>query len=145
MVINPIAGEIKTAPWTDFPEGLLSSHKIGSSCRVRLPGYPKNKNHFVLPVSIQYVDNKQKLRGRKFVRTKFLKRQIYGYFYNNLRIDKPDKLTRKDLNEFYREERIHRSQEYQKLMKENGWSRADLARHLGVSRAWVTIVMRDLK
>jgi hypothetical protein len=110
-----------------------------------LPGYHKKKNHFILPVTIQYVDKKQKLMGRKFVRTKFLKRQIYGYFYNNLRIDKPEKLTRKELNEYYRKERIHRSKEYQKLMEENDWSKADLARYLGVSRAWVTIVMRELE
>jgi DNA-binding XRE family transcriptional regulator len=113
-------------------------------CGVRLPGYNKKTNHFVLPVSIQFVDNKQKLKDRKFVRTKFLKRQIYGYFYNNLRIDKSDKLTRKELNESFRKERIHRSKEYKKLMEANGWSKADLARHLGVSRAWVTMVMREV-
>jgi biotin operon repressor len=30
-------------------------------------------------------------------------------------------------------------------IKNNNWSKADLARHLGVSRAWVTIVMRELE
>jgi hypothetical protein len=80
-----------------------------------------------------------------FARTKLLKRQIYGYFYNNLRVDKPGKLTRQEMNEHYRKERIHRSEEYQKLMKENGWSKADLARYLGVSPAWVTMVMRELE
>lgn len=76
---------------------------------------------------------------------KFRKRQIYCYFYNNLCIDKPEKLTRKELNENYRKERMHRSKENQKLIEENGWSKADLARYLGVSRAWVTIVMRELR
>ena len=110
-----------------------------------LPGYHKKTNHFVLPISIKYVNNKQKLRGRKFVRTKFLKRQIYGYFYNNLRIDKPVKLTHLELNEYYRKQRIRRSNEYQKLMEENSWAKADLARYLGVSCAWLTIVIRELE
>jgi len=35
-----------------------------------------------------------------------------------------------------------RSAEYERLMQENGWSRAELARQLGVSRAWVTTVLR---
>jgi DNA-binding XRE family transcriptional regulator len=38
-----------------------------------------------------------------------------------------------------------RSIEFQKLIEENDWTKADLARHLGVSRAWVTIVMRELE
>jgi hypothetical protein len=109
-----------------------------------LPGYNKKTNHFILPVRIQYVDNKQIVRDRRFVRTRFLKRHIYGYFYNNLRVNKTDKLTREKLNDYYRKERINRSIEYQKLIKENGWTKADLARHLGLSRAWVTIVMREL-
>jgi hypothetical protein len=73
-----------------------------------------------------------------------LKRQIYGYFYNNLRISKPERLTREELYDHYRKERINKSLEYQKLIEANGWSKAELARYLGVSRAWVTIVMREL-
>jgi hypothetical protein len=126
--------------------GHVKHLQIGSSfCSIRFPGYHKETNHFILPVLIRYVDNKQNLRDNKFAQTKFLKRQIYGYFYNNLRIDKSDKLTRKELNESFRKERIRRSKEYQKLIEDNGWSKADLARHLGVSRAWVTMVMREVK
>ena len=109
-----------------------------------LPGYNKKTNHFILPVSIQYVDNKQKLRDRKFVRTKFKKRHIYGYFYNNLRINKPEKLTREELHGYFKQKRIDRTKEYQKLITDNNWSKADLARHLGISRARITIVMREL-
>ena len=76
---------------------------------------------------------------------KFLKRRIYGYFYNNLRINKSEGLTREELNDYYRKERINRSIEYQKMIEENSWSKANLARYLGVSRAWVTIVMRELE
>ena len=111
----------------------------------KLPGYNKKTNHFILPVQIRYVDNKQKLRGSDYARTKFLKRRIYGYFYNNLRINKTDKLTREELNDYYRNERIKKVTEYQKLMTKHGWTKADLARYLGVSHAWVTIVMRELE
>ena len=109
-----------------------------------LPGYNKKTNHFILPILIQYVDNKQKLRDRKFVRTKFKKRHIYGYFYNNLRINKPEKLTREELHGYFKQKRIDRAKEYQKLITDNNWSKTDLARHLGISRARITIVMREL-
>ncbi len=109
-----------------------------------LPGYNKKTNHFYLSVHIQYIDNKQQLRRSDYVRTKFLKRRIYGYFYNNLRINKPEGLTREELHDYYRQQRIKKAAEYQKLITSNGWSKAELAKHLGVSRAWVTIVMREL-
>ena len=125
---------------------MLSKHKVGSSlCHVKLPGYNKKTNHFILPVRIQYVANKHQLRHSNYLRTKFKKRRIYGYFYNNLRVNKTDKLTREQLRDHYRNERINKVTEYQALMTKHGWSKADLARHLGVSRAWVTIVMRELE
>ena len=34
-----------------------------------------------------------------------------------------------------------RAQEYQGLLEKNGWTRAELARQLGVSRVWVTTVL----
>jgi hypothetical protein len=34
--------------------------------------------------------------------------------------------------------------EFEKMLNENNWSKADLARHLGVSPAWVTMVMREM-
>jgi hypothetical protein len=30
------------------------------------------------------------------------------------------------------------------MIKDNGWNKAYFAKHLGVSRAWVTIVLREL-
>ena len=41
-----------------------------------------------------------------------------------------------------RETQVERAARFQRLMDENGWSRAELARQLGVSRAWVTKVLR---
>lgn len=36
-----------------------------------------------------------------------------------------------------------RRKQYIKLMKKNKWTRAELAKHLGVSRAWVTKVLNN--
>jgi len=39
---------------------------------------------------------------------------------------------------------IDRANEFKKLMEQNHWSRAELARQLNVSRAWITRVMRSI-
>ncbi len=59
--------------------------------------------------------------------------------YNNLLVDKPIKLTNEKLLK-----RTEKVKEYKRLMINNEWTKADLARHLGVSRAWVTTVMKAL-
>jgi DNA-binding Xre family transcriptional regulator len=38
-----------------------------------------------------------------------------------------------------------RAVEFEKILIDNHWSQADLARYLGVSRAWVTILMQEVK
>ena len=38
-----------------------------------------------------------------------------------------------------KETKLERRMRYSLLMKENGWTRAELSRKLGVSRAWVTM------
>lgn len=40
-----------------------------------------------------------------------------------------------------RETKVERAAYFQRLMDENGWTRAELARQVGVSRAWVTKVL----
>jgi hypothetical protein len=42
-----------------------------------------------------------------------------------------------------RESKVDRKKRYIKLMKKNKWTRANLARHLGVSRAWITKVLNN--
>jgi transcriptional regulator with GAF, ATPase, and Fis domain len=39
-----------------------------------------------------------------------------------------------------RESKSQRKDRFIKLMKKNNWTRAELARHLGVSRAWISKV-----
>ena len=64
--------------------------------------------------------------------------------FNRNRGLKGVKFTREELQAYWQAKSTARADEYQKMIEENGWSKADLARHLGVSRAWVTIVMREL-
>jgi DnaJ-domain-containing protein 1 len=40
-----------------------------------------------------------------------------------------------------KETKLERRMRYSLLMKENGWTRAELSRKLGVSRAWVTMTL----
>ena len=40
-----------------------------------------------------------------------------------------------------KESKDDRKKQFQIMMKNNNWTRAELARHLGVSRAWVTKVL----
>ena len=42
-----------------------------------------------------------------------------------------------------RETKADRAVRFRRLMEDNGWTRAELARQLGVSRAWVTKVLRS--
>jgi len=44
-----------------------------------------------------------------------------------------------------RETKEERTARFQQLMDDNGWSRAELARQLGVSRAWITKVLSNPK
>jgi DNA-binding Xre family transcriptional regulator len=49
------------------------------------------------------------------------------------------------LQKYWQVKSTVRAVEFEKMLKDNSWSKADLARHLGVSHARVTIVMRELK
>ena len=50
--------------------------------------------------------------------------------------------TRKKMNSSRRESTNNRSVDYQKLMDQNNWTQAELARQLGKSRAWITKVLK---
>ena len=62
---------------------------------------------------------------------------------NQLNVNTSGKsMTHSARREHQKQQRIVRAQEYQGLLEKNGWTRAELARRLGVSRAWVTTVLR---
>lgn len=54
----------------------------------------------------------------------------------------PNKLTRVQIIEKRVNARRARAKEYRGLLEKNGWSQAELARQLGMSRAWVTTVLK---
>jgi transcriptional regulator of acetoin/glycerol metabolism len=43
-----------------------------------------------------------------------------------------------------RDSKAKRKKRFVGLLKKNNWTMAELAKHLGVSRAWVTKVLKDL-
>jgi hypothetical protein len=51
-------------------------------------------------------------------------------------------LTLPEIREQEKQQRLARAIEYQGLLDKNGWTRAELARQLGVSRVWVTTVLK---
>jgi hypothetical protein len=53
-----------------------------------------------------------------------------------------DRLTLEERREFGKQQRIARAMEYQGLLDKNNWTRSELASQLGVSRAWVTTVLK---
>ncbi len=137
-------GEIKIALWTEFPKGLLSTYKIGSSsCRVGLRRAGEKTNRIILPFQIRYMQYKQGGTYYYFPEVTIENGRLNATFYRNRGL-KGVKFTREELQAYWQAKSTVRAGEYQKLIEENGWNKADLARHLGVSRAWVTIVMREL-
>ncbi len=53
-------------------------------------------------------------------------------------------LTIQEVREQENRQRLARAMEYQSLLDKHSWTRAELARQLGVSRAWVSTVLRNL-
>lgn len=60
-----------------------------------------------------------------------------GYRYHLGNEDKQPQITNTI------ESKAKRKKRYIKLMKKNKWTRAKLARHIGVSRAWITKVLNN--
>ena len=54
-----------------------------------------------------------------------------------------DRLTIQEVREQEKQQRLVRAKEYQAMLDKNGWSKAELASQLGVSRAWVTTVLKS--
>jgi hypothetical protein len=100
-------------------------------------------NRIILPFQIRYTQYKQGGTYYYFPEVTIENGRLNATFYRNRGL-KGVKFTREELQAYWYAKSKVRSKEYQKLIADNNWSKADLARHLGVSRAWVTIVMREL-
>ena len=94
-------------------------------------------------------------RGRKFANLQGLQLGTTSKLANFFEVEIPVVFRRKFFldKELYllnhppkprHETKEERATRFQQLMDENGRTRAELARQLGVSRAWVTKVFKDL-
>ena len=53
------------------------------------------------------------------------------------------RLTNSERRELEIQKKEARIEEYNRLLEQHGWTRAQLAKHLGVSRVWVTTVLKN--
>jgi hypothetical protein len=113
-------------------------------CGVRLRWAGEKTNRIILHFKIRYMQYKQGGTYYYFPNVTVENGRLNATFYRN-RGQKGVKFTREELQKYWQVKSKARSVEFGKLMDENNWSKADLARYLGVSRAWVTIVMRELR
>jgi Mor family transcriptional regulator len=112
-------------------------------CGIRLRQAGEKTNRITLPFKIRYMQYKQGGTHYYFPEVTIENGRLNATFYRN-RGQKGVKFTREELQAYWQAKSTVRSKEYEKLIEENGRSKADLARHLSVSRAWVSIVMREL-
>lgn len=98
-------------------------------------------------LELSYYDNSTGLRSDEkllpIVAESALKISIYRTLPLKLRTP-DDRLTLSQLRQKWVDAKLKRAKEYQKLIDENGWTKAELARQLGVSQVWVTRVLKKL-
>jgi hypothetical protein len=99
----------------------------------------KHVNSSLVHLSLTNVYNNHKLRPQVVLNRKspgfdvFLPKTQYG-------LNRCEPLVKRLTND---ERARRRKAEYERFMHENGWTRAELARQLGVSRAWVSTVLNQ--
>jgi hypothetical protein len=123
-----------------FIQNKKSQHQ---SVGFRLRRAGKKTNRIILPFKIRYMQYKQGGTYYYFPKVSIENARLNVTFYRN-RGQKDVKFTREELQKYWQVKSAARSIEFGKLMEENHWSKADLSRYLGFSRAWVTMVMREL-
>ena len=112
-----------------------------------LPARGQKANTFELVIRITYHQYKYSLKALNNLNLRIQNGGILAEFYTNRRIGKTNENTRLTKAEYLgkcSDRRINRAYEYRQLMKEKRWTQAELARHLEVSRAWISKVL-DLK
>jgi DNA-binding MarR family transcriptional regulator len=77
-------------------------------------------------------------------KTEYKNNKIFTTLYRTLGNGRI-KLSREDLKKEWRIKSKNRAEEYDKLLRDSSWSRSQLARHLGVSRSWITQVLKNLE
>ena len=124
---------------------MLTRYRVGSRlCTLLLPGRGQKANTFKIVVHIIYHQYKYGLKAPNKLNLRIQNGLILADFYTNRRIGKTNKntrLTRAEYLEKCGERKNNQAREFWLLMKNNGWTRAGLARHLGFSRAWVSKVL----
>ena len=109
-----------------------------------LPRRGQKANTFKLIICITYHQYKYSLKAHNDLNLRIQKGGILAEFYTNRRIEKTNENTRLTRAEYLiqcKKRKQVRAKNYRQLMHNNRWTQADLARHLEVSRAWVSRVL----
>ena len=104
----------------------------------------KVKNPIPVPISIRNIQYNQNLMTIPLLTIKDGKMTVFLPISANSRNrcePRPHRLTISERREFEKQKKEVRFEEYIRLLERHEWSRADLARYLGASRAWVSMVL----
>ena len=107
----------------------------------------KNKNPIPISISIRNIVNNHELTPGEQFTVKDGKMSVLLPISPNSRSRcEPHQkwLTKCQKNELRRRKKETRYEHFIRLLERNDWTRAELARYLGVSRAWVTTVLNNL-
>jgi len=141
----PEKAKIKMALWNHSSTEpiLLSKLESSSLRRTWLRRAGEKTNRIILSFKIRYMQYKQCVTYYYFPQVSIENGRLNVVFYRN-RGRKGVKFSRDELQKYWQVKSTARAVEFEKMLNENNWSKADLARHLGVSRVWVTMVLREL-
>ena len=126
--------------WERYP--IIPGRKYSPSS---LLGRGQKANTFELVVRITYHQYKYNLKFKNNLNIRIQNGGILADFYTNRRVLKTNENTRLTKAEYldqYKKSKQVRVEKYQELMFQNKWTQSELARYLGVSRAWVSKVIR---
>ena len=139
-------GNISVTLYHDFPVTPLTQFKMGSyRCKVLLRGNDKVKNPIPISISMRNILNNHDFTpGHQFT-VKDGKLTVLVPISPNSRNrcePRTHRLTISERREFEKQKKEVRFEEYIRLLERHEWSRAQLAKYLGVSRAWVSTVLK---
>jgi len=101
-------------------------------------------NYSTIPIKILYVPYKQGIRNYYLPEIAIKNGAIVANFYRK-QGHTTVKYTKQQIKDSWKIKNQARAREFERILKYHDWTKAKLARHLGVSRAWVTIVLNELK
>ena len=112
---------------------------LGGTFFCLLPYSSNGKNTFSLPIKINRISLSENIRTK--CKATGPSPHIVA-FIPSFGVKSKKNIPQKKI--LISETKKARAQRFQSMMDKNNWSRADLARHLSVSRAWISVALKPL-